>query len=166
LAKFFGGSLVCAVRRRRTSDDHKVDTAWRDHATVTLAQPPLDPIANHRISNLLAHGKPDSGSLLAFGLGTEQRIDHQIPSGNPAPAVLYRQETGSRSQAIPTAESFVAACVAHQAYFLGTLTVSFLRPLRRRRRSTSRPAGVLMRFRKPWVRLRLFRCGWKVLFDT
>jgi hypothetical protein len=80
--------------------------------------------------------------------------------------VLHRQETGSRSQAIPTAESFVAACVAHQAYFLGTLTVSFLRPLRRRRRSTSRPAGVLMRFRKPWVRLRLFRCGWKVLFDT
>ena len=58
------------------------------------------------------------------------------------------------------------AVVAHGAYFLGTLTVSFLRPRRRRRLRTSRPAGVLMRFRKPWVRFRLFRCGWKVLFDT
>jgi hypothetical protein len=60
----------------------------------------------------------------------------------------------------------VAALVGHGAYFLGTVTVSFLRPLRRRRRSTSRPSGELMRLRKPWVRLRLFRCGWKVLFDT
>ena len=44
-------------------------------------------------------------------------------------------------------------------YFLGTLTVSFLRPLRRRRLITSRPAGVLMRLRKPCVRFRLLRCG-------
>jgi hypothetical protein len=80
--------------------------------------------------------------------------------------MLHRQEARSRSQVIPAAEPFVAAFFGHGAYFLGTLTVSFLRPLRRRRRRTSRPAGVLMRFRKPWVRFRLFRCGWKVLFDT
>lgn len=45
------------------------------------------------------------------------------------------------------------------AYFLGTLTVSCLRPLRRRRLMTSRPALVLIRLRKPWVRLRLLRLG-------
>jgi hypothetical protein len=44
--------------------------------------------------------------------------------------------------------------------------VSFLRPLRRRRRSTSRPCGVLMRLRKPCVRFRLLRCGWYVLFTS
>jgi hypothetical protein len=43
-------------------------------------------------------------------------------------------------------------------------TVSCLRPLRRRRRIISRPAGVFIRLRKPWVRLRLLRWGWNVLF--
>ena len=40
-----------------------------------------------------------------------------------------------------------------------------LRPLARRRRSTSRPPRVFLRARKPWVRLRLLLCGWYVRFD-
>lgn len=35
-----------------------------------------------------------------------------------------------------------------------------LRPLRRRRRITARPAGVDMRTRKPWVRARRTLLGW------
>ena len=45
------------------------------------------------------------------------------------------------------------------SYFFAMLTVSCLRPFRRRRRRTSRPARVFMRLRKPWVRLRLLRWG-------
>jgi hypothetical protein len=43
-------------------------------------------------------------------------------------------------------------------------TVNFLRPLARLRFKISRPAAVLMRARKPCVRLRLMRLGWYVLF--
>ena len=51
-------------------------------------------------------------------------------------------------------------------YFFEMVTVSCLRPFRRRRRITARPAAVFMRLRNPWVRLRLLRCGWNVLFTT
>jgi hypothetical protein len=44
------------------------------------------------------------------------------------------------------------------------VTVSWRRPLRRRRLMISRPALVLMRLRNPWVRSRDFRCGWNVRF--
>ncbi len=43
-------------------------------------------------------------------------------------------------------------------------TVRRLRPLARRRLSTSRPFFVLIRTRNPWVRLRLRRLGWNVRF--
>jgi len=43
------------------------------------------------------------------------------------------------------------------------LTVSRLRPLARRRFNTRRPFLVLIRTRKPWVRLRWRRFGWNVL---
>jgi hypothetical protein len=44
-------------------------------------------------------------------------------------------------------------------YFFEMVTVSCLRPLRRRRRRISRPAAVFIRLRNPWVRLRLLRWG-------
>lgn len=47
------------------------------------------------------------------------------------------------------------AHVAGQHY-----TVSFERPLRRRRRRTARPVGVLVRARNPWVRARFLFFGW------
>lgn len=43
---------------------------------------------------------------------------------------------------------------AAPSYFEATLTVSRLRPLRRRLFRTRRPPRVAMRARKPWVRLR------------
>lgn len=48
------------------------------------------------------------------------------------------------------------------ANYISELTVSFLRPMARRREITARPSAVFMRVRKPWVfaRRRLF--GWKV----
>jgi len=166
--EFLGCLLVRALRGCRSCDDHKVgSTRGRAGQTpVAFPQPALDPVANHGIADLLAHSDANSRSLVSFWLGSGHGVDDQITSDNPTPATLRRQKTRSRSQAIPAAEAFVAALVGHGAYFLGTVTVSFLRPLRRRRRSTSRPSGELMRLRKPWVRLRLFRCGWKVLFDT
>lgn len=42
--------------------------------------------------------------------------------------------------------------------------VSLARPLARRRLSTSRPALVAIRARKPWVRARLILLGWYVRF--
>ena len=47
-----------------------------------------------------------------------------------------------------------------QCFLLGVDTVRRLRPFRRRRRSTSRPCGVDIRLRKPWLRRRLTRDGW------
>jgi hypothetical protein len=43
-------------------------------------------------------------------------------------------------------------------------TVRRCRPLRRRRASTARPCFDRILTRKPWVRLRLRRFGWNVLF--
>ncbi len=45
-----------------------------------------------------------------------------------------------------------------------TQAVRRLRPLARRRFSTSRPLAVAMRALNPWVRLRLILLGWKVRF--
>jgi hypothetical protein len=47
-----------------------------------------------------------------------------------------------------------------ERYFLAAVTEIRLRPLARRRRSTSRPPRVFLRARNPCVRLRLLLCGW------
>lgn len=49
---------------------------------------------------------------------------------------------------------------ARADYFLGAVTVSRQRPLRRLFFKTERPPRVRMRLRNPCVRLRRLRCGW------
>src|SRR4051794_14095815 len=51
-------------------------------------------------------------------------------------------------------------------YFFAAVTEMRLRPLARRRRSTSRPPRVFLRARKPCVRLRLLLWGWYVRFTA
>jgi hypothetical protein len=150
----------------RNEDQVQSRRCGRIQPPVPFTQPPLHAVSYHSVADLLAHNKSHSGSrrLVLPRLG--KNIEDEILSGyTPAP-MLHRQEGRARPQAIHAAEPLPAALVAHGDYFLAMVTVSFFRPLRRRRRITSRPAAVLMRFRKPWVRFRLLRWGWKVLFDT
>ena len=71
----------------------------------------------------------------------------------PAPRVKRREG------AIPRRPPPYSVWIAEGVAFLAMATVSCLRPLRRRRRRTSRPARVFMRLRKPCVRFRLLRWG-------
>ena len=62
---------------------------------------------------------------------------------------LRRAAFGNRS--VPSAD-ILDSWIYRRARLGGTLTVSFFRPLARRRLSTLRPPGVCMRARKPCVR--------------
>ena len=83
-----------------------------------------------------------------------------------APSILDREVLGTPAHAYRLRETLASplggtsgASGGQGAYFLATVTVSWRRPLRRRRRITSRPARVRIRLRNPCVRLRLLRCG-------
>lgn len=75
------------------------------------------------------------------------------------------EKTAWKSAAVSSRRALVndavgATPMATQA----TQAVRRLRPLARRRFSTSRPLAVAMRALNPWVRLRLILLGWKVRF--
>src|SRR5215813_2294923 len=77
---------------------------------------------------------------------------------------LDREILGTPSQPHVLADSTRSASSRH--YFFAIVTEMRLRPLARRRRSTSRPPRVFLRARKPCVRLRLLLWGWYVRLLT
>lgn len=61
--------------------------------------------------------------------------------------------------AVEQAQLLLEACACHASRELFAQAESRLRPLARRRLSTSRPLRVAIRARKPWVRLRFRLLG-------
>ena len=72
------------------------------------------------------------------------------------------EKTAWKSAAVSSRRALVNDAVG--ATPMATQAVRRLRPLARRRFSTSRPLAVAMRALNPWVRLRLILLGWKVRF--
>jgi hypothetical protein len=77
----------------------------------------------------------------------------------------YKEDKRSREQSAAAVTATREILFPGQPVFaVESQTVNFLRPLARRRRKISRPAGVLMRARNPWTLLRLILLGLYVLF--
>ena len=94
--------------------------------------------------------------------GPREAEQQQVCAACPPPAVLDREVLGPPPHARRTRQALCLALARlgrHGIYFLEIETVSWRRPLRRRRRKISRPDRVFMRLRNPCVRLRLLRCG-------
>ena len=80
--------------------------------------------------------------------------EHEM-TGLDAPAsMLHTPILGRLAETTRLRPRLIAQC-----RLLGVVGASRLRPLRRRRESTARPALVAMRARKPWLRRRLIREG-------
>ena len=122
----------------------------------TFLGPTSNGVSHHRRPHLARHCEPEPGlSVRARCHQTHQRSGRYLRS-----PFLDLQEVAAFEEADLPGKRLA------QPYFLAADTASRLRPLARRRRSTSFPARVLFRFRKPWVRFRFNLDGWYVRFDT
>lgn len=151
---FVGAQPTGAVAR----DDHHRRTTLQRSSVGSERFPdrPLDPVAHHRVADLLRHR--DSQSRRAVARAHED--DEEVTRRNSASGVLNVQELpalpdtrllreGARNGAGD------APVVRNQpGCLVGIETVRRLRPLRRRRLMTCRPVGLAIRARKPCV---LFR---------
>lgn len=123
-----------------------------------MTQAPFHPITDHRIANLFGHDKTDLGRALL--------------SGTIRPGALVK--VGMHHEGWPTDPH----TMTHNVAKLGGVTQacrgrqhdaqadSSERPLRRRAARMARPARLLIRARKPWVRARRRLLGWYVRLLT
>ncbi len=151
----------------RARDHHDVRVT-REPAGLSgerLAQQPLDLVALDRAPHLARHRDAEARAVGGLELGrrvrclARERVQHEVPvPGRPALAVDALELRAARQPpalgAARTGPAGAGGAVLHRQ------TVSRLRPLARRRFSTMRPARVLIRSRKPWVRARLRFLGW------
>jgi hypothetical protein len=121
-----------------------------------LSKKSLDPISNDCVTHFLGDRQAEAPSKL--GLGSLTRNAQDVSAVQLPTAALDRHVVGTLSQA----HLFRDAA----AHFFAMVIEIRLRPLARRRRSTSRPPRVFLRARKPWVRLRLLLWGWYVRFTV
>lgn len=121
-----------------------------------LAYEAPDPIASYRVPYFLGDRDPepsDEPGITSFSCEREQ-----VTTVNLRSCSLDFEELGSWRRRI-SFEMERPRRVVTSRYFLAIVTEMRLRPLARRRRSTSRPPRVFLRARKPWVRLRLLLWG-------
>ncbi len=137
---------------------HDVDS-FEEVAVVTkaLACNAFQTIAlNGEARAFLRNGKPEPSGMLSPGMGED---------GKKGVARAYR--FGENTVEIPgtlEARNPRKLGVGELAVALRDQGDKRARPLARRALSTLRPLRVAMRLRNPWVRARLIRLGWKVLF--
>lgn len=108
-----------------------------------LPDPPFGAVPNHRVSDL------------GTGRDTQARRAELIPQPEAG------QEASPHAGALLVDSGKLRPATQ---FHLDDETVNLLRPLARRLLSTIRPFFVFMRTRKPWVRRRRRRLGWKVRF--
>src|SRR4051812_41731286 len=114
-----------------------------------FADAPLHLIAYHRFSHPLSYRDAQPGGVCVVRRHVED--EQGVP-----PRATHRTdplEIGGAAEALLAAH--LSAALAVWPY----TTVSRIRPRSRRRRSTLRPPGVLIRLRKPCSRLRGMRFG-------
>ena len=147
--------------------DHFTDAGSRNKNEILVAclrvnlrpegffQHPLNPVAGYRIPELLRYGhtQPD---LFGIVISALEPVQHKMPGRLGRPFFVYPLEISTAGES--SALGRTRAGARHGQ------TARRLRPLRRRRRITSRPPLVLIRTRKPWVLARLRFFGWYVRF--
>lgn len=135
-----------------------------------LTAQPLDPVADNGVSDLLRYGNPQARPLLARRADAHQKM----PAVKNVLRTRQPKELGAFQYPVVFGEKKSQPC----PYSLGRSTpdaglsaIRFQRlkgrsyaerrflPLARRRLMTFLPAGVDIRFRKPWVRFRLILLG-------
>ncbi len=148
---------VIGVGGRRARDHHQIETRreLRPPTPVTVSDPALHAVAQHGAADLLADGHPEPTA-------TGEREQEQVGADQTAARGSGSPDSPGGAARAPRAENARAAAQPpprrpRPGYFLATETASCRRPLRRRRRITSRPERVFIRLRKPCVRLRLLR---------
>ena len=119
-----------------------------------LAQRPLDRVALDRPADLAAHRDPEADAVRH---PRARRAGRRRGRGSGWRAIGRR---GRRGRSHRFATGGRAACDRPS----GRYGAKRLRPLRRRRRITSRPPRVRIRARNPWVRARLRFFGCQVRF--
>ena len=126
-----------------------------------FSETPLDEVADRSDTNLTADGQP----YAAIGLPRLAGVNHKVARDLSSTETLRSKELAAPRQPLFLSEALVVqkrVKLRHGppvCYFLGTDTLRRARPLRRREASTARPPLVLIRERKPWVRLRLILLG-------
>ena len=123
-----------------------------------LAQPALDPVADHRVSNLFADGQADPGPI---GLTRKPEREHTYAT-KPTTTPLHPPEVNRPADAERAieAEAHGPDDPINQVDFVRTVVASRERPLARRLEMILRPLAVAIRARKPWDRFRLMLLGW------
>ncbi len=139
--------------------------------TKALAHQTLDTISsNGGLDIALADGKPEPGIFTAIGrCQNQQTLIHGFAPGIIEDALEISPIQQSQLAGKPLGpgrccDPFRALIRDCRPRFPLTQALSLLRPLARRALMILRPALVLMRARKPWVRLRRMVLGWKVRF--
>ena len=136
------------IERRRRVDDAP--------ASKQLADPALRAIAYDRAAQLAR--RDDAKPIVAAGVRQSKQCDK---AGRNFPAVrLHRRELPTMTQTRIRPKRFGQ----RESWCDQDETVRRLRPFARRRLSTVRPFLVRIRTRKPCVRRRRRRLGWKVRF--
>jgi hypothetical protein len=102
---------------------------------------------------LSGNGKPQASNIGTVGSGEQRKVS----VGNAARILEDAPVMLRREQALPTAEG-------RSRQRFRRYGVRRARPLARRDWMTLRPLRVAIRARKPCVRARLMRLGWKVRF--
>jgi hypothetical protein len=130
--------------------DHEVHRGKSaDIRSKPLPQKPLDPVSLDRSAASLRHRQPEARSPQIIRRAKENEAFRGGLSSVLIDALI-----------LPSLPDSVGGSERPPK----THTASLFLPFRRRRFNTSRPSWVLMRFRKPWVRLRRRLLGWNVRF--
>lgn len=153
-------SHISASHRGRPAEHDEIDRRERSgREPEALPDDSLQATAVHRSAcALLGDRQPetrrpwptDPGEDREVGVGRAQRACEDAAE---LVAAAQPQAFGQTTVIVPLTRSLGAA-----------QGISLARPLARRAASTLRPLRVAMRARNPWVRARLRRLGWKVLF--
>ena len=142
--------------RASARDDEEIHPPRQSAATAAkkFTHLPFDSIAHDRIAHLAADGDPKPGLILFIGLANDYEICGLILTADARQVQEFRSfsQAGRFRKAFRPLQRHPLQLDYLRARLGGTLTVSFLRPLARRRLSTLRPPGVCIRARKPCVR--------------
>ncbi len=150
--------LGCHLRKGqrvglRAWNDHDISVWYdtRSSHTEEFAQSSFHTISDHSLPEPTGHRNAQPGPATAGW-----RADHDKMGAVPALTSTLQREKISAGQQTSGFGQPVRPTAGSQprASFGGIVTVRRLRPLARRLLMTARPAAVLMRTRKPCVRLR------------
>lgn len=148
--------LIVGFRRLWTPEHDDIDGRQiGPSGAKAFTDDPLEAVTVHRASRtLFRHRKPEPRP--ANGIGARQDGE----------ATVYGSDRLRKDRPVVTRRPEAQLWWESRAVQLAPLAqgVRRARPLRRRDARTLRPLRVDIRARKPWVRARLMRLGWKVLF--